>query len=317
MARFLPRRRGGDTQKQPASPTPADRAPPAPATPSLWASAATGLRGREAAIQWFDGASDDDDDEDDSDAPPPTAPVVIDVDAVPAATPSPPASAPAKEIPWWAEPLPVPIFDTPAERRAAARRRSFGPRTTRTRGTATQRVKRRAPPAPAAPQSRFKRTTRVPRAVAAPAAAPPADPFGIGATVELRGLVSNAAANGRHVVVERTPPDIAAKGRVNVKLDERVVAVKRANLLPVSPAGVGSAPSSVAMGWLTPGFLSFRPHEDWSCWGYPGSPWVSARRTSPAKPVLAAILVSRVARLRSHHRSRSHHTRSARVRHSL
>ena len=83
-------------------------------------------------------------------------PIVID-DAVPAATPSPPA---AKELPWWAEPLPAPIFDTPAERRAA---RAF---TTRTRGTATQRVKRRAPAPAAAPRSRFKRTTRVPRAAA-------------------------------------------------------------------------------------------------------------------------------------------------------
>ena len=99
----------------------------------IWASAATGLRGRAAAVAWFDGASDSGDDEDDSDAPPPSAPVVIDVDApppptsrdrpividddaVPAATPSPPA---AKELPWWAEPLPAPIFDTPAERRAA------------------------------------------------------------------------------------------------------------------------------------------------------------------------------------------------------
>ena len=236
---------------------------------TLWASAATGLRGRAAAVAWFDGASDSGD-EDDSDAPPPAAPVVIDVDApppptsfdrpividddaVPAATPSPPA---AKELPWWAEPLPAPIFDTPAERRAA---RAF---TTRTRGTATQRVKRRAPAPAAAPRSRFKRTTRVPRAVAAPAAAP-ADPFAVGATVELHGLVSNPSANGRRVVIVQTPPDVAARGRISVNLDGNVRAVKRENVRAV-PGGVGAAPSTAAMAWLTPGFLSMRLHGEWS-----------------------------------------------------
>ena len=92
--------------------------------------------------------------------------------------------------------------------------------------------------------------------VAAPAAAP-ADTFPVGSTVELRGLVSNAAANGRHVVVVQTPPDIADRGRINVCLDGDVKAVKRENVVPVPSAGVGSAPSSAAMAWLTPGFLSY------------------------------------------------------------
>ena len=94
----------------------------------------------------------------------------------------------------------------------------------------------------------------MPRAVA-PAAAP-ADTFPVGSTVELRGLVSNAAANGRHVVVVQTPPDVADRGRINVCLDGDVKAVKRENVVPVPSAGVGSAPSSAAMAWLTPGFLS-------------------------------------------------------------
>ena len=108
----------------------------------------------------------------------------------------------------------------------------------------------------------LKRTTRVPRAVAAPVAAPvavpaaaPADPFAVGATVELHGLVSNPAANGRRVVIVRTPPDFAARGRINVNLDGAVKAVKRENMRAV-PGGVGAAPSTAAMAWLTPGFLS-------------------------------------------------------------
>ena len=186
----------------------------------------------------------------DDSAPPPTAPVVIDVDAdddeppprtmpptsfdrpiciddddaVPAATPTPP-----KEVPWWAEPLPAPVFDSPAERRA----RAF---TTRTRGTSTQRVRRAPAPAPRP----FQRTTRVPRAVAAPAAAP-ADPFAVGATVELHGLHPNLARtvgaivlNGRHVVVVPTPLDVAARGRINVALDGAVHAVQRKYLRAVA-----------------------------------------------------------------------------------
>ena len=92
----------------------------------------------------------------------------------------------------------------------------------------------------------------------------PADPFAVGATVELRGLVSNAAANGRHVVVVQTPPDVADRGRINVCLDGDVKAVKRENVVPVPSAGVGSAPSSAAMAWLTPGFLSSSLHGYWS-----------------------------------------------------
>ena len=80
-------------------------------------------------------------------------------------------------------------------------------------------------------------TIWVPRAVAAPAAAPvaapaaapvaapaaaPADPFAVGATVELHGLVSNPAANGRRVVVVQTPPDVSARGRISVNLDGAV-----------------------------------------------------------------------------------------------
>ena len=113
-----------------------------------------------------------------------------------------------------------------------------------------------------------KRTTRVPRAVAAPAAAPaaapvaapaaaPADAFAVGATVELHGLVSNPAANGRRVVVVQTPPDVAERGRISVNLDGAVRAVKRENVRAV-PGGVGAAPSTAAMAWLTPGFLSIR-----------------------------------------------------------
>ena len=124
--------------------------------------------------------------------------------------------------------------------------------------------KRRAPAPAAAPRSRFKRTTRVPRAAAAPAAAAPAETFPVGSTVELRGLVSNAAANGRHVVVVQTPPDVAERGRINVCLDGDVKAVKRENVVPVPSAGVGSAPSSAAMAWLTPGFLSSSLHGYWS-----------------------------------------------------
>ena len=116
--------------------------------------------------------------------------------------------------------------------------------------------------APPADDAALKRTTRVPRAVAAPVAAPvavpaaaPADPFAVGATVELHGLVSNPAANGRRVVIVRTPPDFAARGRINVNLDGAVKAVKRENMRAV-PGGVGAAPSTAAMAWLTPGFLS-------------------------------------------------------------
>ena len=123
-------------------------------------------------------------------------------------------------------------------------------------------IKRRAPAPAAAPRSRFKRTTRVPRAVAAPAAAP-ADPFAVGATVELHGLVSNPSANGRRVVIVQTPPDVAARGRISVNLDGNVRAVKRENVRAV-PGGVGAAPSTAAMAWLTPGFLSMRLHGEWS-----------------------------------------------------
>ena len=130
--------------------------------------------------------------------------------------------------------------------------------TTRTRGTSTQRVRRAPAPAPRP----FQRTTRVPRAVAAPAAAPvaapaaaPADPFAVGATVELHGLVSKPAANGRRVVVVQTPEDVARGGRICVNLDRAVIAVKRENVRAV-PGGVGAAPSTAAMAWLTPGFLS-------------------------------------------------------------
>ena len=115
----------------------------------------------------------------------------------------------------------------------------------------------------------------MPRAVATPAAAP-ADPFAVGATVELHGLVSNPAANGRRVVVVQTPPDVAARGRISVNLDGAVRAVKRENVRAV-PGGVGAAPSTAAMAWLTPGFLSNclhgdrsaescgTIHWDWSC----------------------------------------------------
>ena len=116
--------------------------------------------------------------------------------------------------------------------------------------------------APPADDAALKRTTRVPRAVAAPVAAPvavpaaaPADPFAVGATVELHGLVSNPAANGRRVVVVQTPPDVSARGRISVNLDGAVRAVKRENVRAV-PGGVGAAPSTAAMAWLTPGFLS-------------------------------------------------------------
>ena len=138
------------------------------------------------------------------------------------------------------------VFDSPAERRA----RAF---TTRTRGTSTQRVRRAPAPAPRP----FQRTTRVPRAVAAPVAAP-ADPFAVGATVELHGLVSKPAANGRRVVVVQTPEDVARGGRICVNLDRAVIAVKRENVRAV-PGGVGAAPSTAAMAWLTPGFLSNSP----------------------------------------------------------
>ena len=121
----------------------------------------------------------------------------------------------------------------------------------------------------------------MPRAVAAPAAAP-ADPFAVGATVELHGLVSNPAANGRRVVVVQTPPDFAARGRICVNLDRAVLAVKRENVVPVPSAGVGSAPSSAAMAWLTPGFLSNCP------WGSIGRvAWhlsMGIGRTSRAAP---------------------------------
>ena len=93
--------------------------------------------------------------------------------------------------------------------------------------------------------------------VAAPAAAPAA-PFAVGATVELHGLVSNPAANGRRVVVVQTPPDVADRGRISVNLDGAVRAVKRENVRAV-PGGVGAAPSTAAMAWLTPGFLSNSP----------------------------------------------------------
>ena len=92
----------------------------------------------------------------------------------------------------------------------------------------------------------------------------------------LHGLVSNPAANGRRVVVVQTPPDVAARGRISVNLDGAVRAVKRENVRAV-PGGVGAAPSTAAMAWLTPGFLSNclhgdrsaescgTIHWDWSC----------------------------------------------------
>ena len=83
------------------------------------------------------------------------------------------------------------------------------------------------------------------------------DPFPVGATVELHGLVSNPAANGRRVIVVQTPPDVAERGRISVNLDGAVRAVKRENVRAV-PGGVGAAPSTAAMAWLTPGFLSIR-----------------------------------------------------------
>ena len=72
--------------------------------------------------------------------------------------------------------------------------------------------------------------------------------------------MSNPAANGRRVVIVQTPDDVARSGRISVDLDGRgrIVAVKRENVVPVPSAGVGSAPSSAAMAWLTPGFLSIR-----------------------------------------------------------
>ena len=76
-------------------------------------------------------------------------------------------------------------------------------------------------------------------------------------------MVSNAAANGRHVVVVQTPPDVADRGRISVNLDGAVRAVKRENVRAV-PGGVGAAPSTAAMAWLTPGFLSMRLHGEWS-----------------------------------------------------
>ena len=94
--------------------------------------------------------------------------------------------------------------------------------------------------------------------------AAPADPFAVGATVELHGLVSKPAANGRRVVVVQTPEDVARGGRICVNLDRAVIAVKRENVVPVPSAGVGSAPSSAAMAWLTPGFLSIRLSMEWS-----------------------------------------------------
>ena len=128
--------------------------------------------------------------------------------------------------------------------------------------TASRRSSSVAAGSSPADDAALKRTTRVPRAVAAPVAAPvavpaaaPADPFAVGATVELHGLVSNPAANGRRVVIVRTPPDFAARGRINVNLDGAVKAVKRENMRAV-PGGVGAAPSTAAMAWLTPGFLS-------------------------------------------------------------
>jgi hypothetical protein len=58
----------------------------------------------------------------------------------------------------------------------------------------------------------------------------------------------------------RREPILARSGRISVDLDGRgrIVAVKRENAVPVPSAGVGSAPSSAAMAWLTPGFLSIR-----------------------------------------------------------
>ena len=68
--------------------------------------------------------------------------------------------------------------------------------------------------------------------------------FAIGATVELQGLVSNPAANGRRVVVVQTPPDVAARGRISVNLDGVVRAVKRENVRAVP----GSDPSAGVFG---------------------------------------------------------------------
>ena len=94
--------------------------------------------------------------------------------------------------------------------------------------------------------------------------------------------MSNPAANGRRVVVVQTPPDVADRGRISVNLDGAVRAVKRENVRAV-PGGVGAAPSTAAMAWLTPGFLSIVSpwdrsdvasiHGDWSyesCGRLPG-----------------------------------------------
>ena len=69
------------------------------------------------------------------------------------------------------------------------------------------------------------------------------EPFPVGATVELHGLVASPALNGRHVVVVQTPPDVAARGRISVTIDGAVRAVKCENARAV-PGGVGAAPST-------------------------------------------------------------------------
>ena len=84
--------------------------------------------------------------------------------------------------------------------------------------------------------------------------------------------MSNPAANGRRVVIVQTPPDVSDRGRISVNLDGAVRAGKRENVRAV-PGGVGAAPSTAAMAWLTPGFLSMRLHGDLSVESRGIYPW--------------------------------------------
>ena len=87
----------------------------------------------------------------------------------------------------------------------------------------------------------------------------PRDPCRV---LERRHGLAEIVERGVVVFVERLR--VTRTNREREIIDGAVKAVKRENVVPVPSAGVGSAPSSAAMAWLTPGFLSFRLSLDWS-----------------------------------------------------
>ena len=80
---------------------------------------------------------------------------------------------------------------------------------------------------------------------------------------EMMTLSEKASRHGNHFAEQCLGFFKAPQIMEGRSVDGDVKAVKRENVVPVPSAGVGSAPSSAAMAWLTPGFLSIRLSEPW------------------------------------------------------